>query len=262
MCPLCLSQTRTCTYDPHTNTVPLLAHLTPETPEPREGQMVDAGWGLVCEPVRCRLRTGIITRERGVSRRFGDCMLLHVWLPDSGIPCQPSLLFNVLLCPTLSFWQPQRSYHCYWFLPALLLPIRAGGPQRGVRLRPYWSRLWERGATTPGNMRNALEHRREGATARDTVELQTLLVMCFLETFTALPQELTTAVDEHNRRHTHPNSTCANLDKTPQVTASASELIGSSDLLPPQVLDSGVKMCFFSLCFGLSSFFPLHYHLS
>lgn len=70
-CPLCLSQTRTSTYDPHTNTVPLMAHLTPETPEPREGQMVDAGWGLVCElvPVRCRLRTGNIARERGVSRR-------------------------------------------------------------------------------------------------------------------------------------------------------------------------------------------------
>lgn len=27
------------------HTVPLAAHLTPETSEPWEGQMVDAGWG-------------------------------------------------------------------------------------------------------------------------------------------------------------------------------------------------------------------------
>lgn len=73
-------------------------------------------------------------------------------------------------------------------LLVLLLPIGAGGPKRGVRLTPHWSRLWESGATTPGNMPDALEHRGEGAPARDTVELQTLLVMCFLETFTALPQ--------------------------------------------------------------------------
>lgn len=60
------------------------------------------------------------------------------------------------------------------------------------------------------------------------------------------------------------HSTCTNLDPTPQVTASGcdSGLIGSSDLLPPQLLDGGVKMCFFSLIFGLSGFFPLHYHLS
>lgn len=70
-CPLRLSQALTRTYDAHTNTVPLMAHLTPETPEPQEGQMVDAGWGLVCElvAVRRRLRTGNINRECGASRR-------------------------------------------------------------------------------------------------------------------------------------------------------------------------------------------------
>lgn len=55
-----------------------------------------------------------------------------------------------------------------------------------------------------------------------------------------------------------PHSTCTNSDQTPQVTSSGcdSELIGSSDLLPPLLSDGGVKMCFFSLCFGLSGFSP------
>lgn len=44
---------------------PLTAHLTPETLEPEEGQMVDAGWGLVRElvPVHRRFRTGDIDKS-------------------------------------------------------------------------------------------------------------------------------------------------------------------------------------------------------
>lgn len=69
---LSVPQTHTCTQsDAYTNTAPLMAHLTPETLEPGEGQMVDAGRGLVCElvPVHRRLRTANINRECGVSRR-------------------------------------------------------------------------------------------------------------------------------------------------------------------------------------------------
>lgn len=115
-CPLCLSQTRTCTYDSHTNTVPLMAHLTPETPEPREGQMVDAGRGLVCELVPSTLQ--IENRQHHQRTRSEQkVMTVCCCMSRFGIPFQSSLLFYVL--PTPAFWQPQRSYRCYWFLPAL-----------------------------------------------------------------------------------------------------------------------------------------------
>lgn len=52
----------------------------------------------------------------------------------------------------------------------------------------------------------------------------------------------------HNLRSNSPRSLASGSD---------SDLIGSSDLLPPlpQLLDGGVKMCFFSFCFSLSGFF-------
>lgn len=49
--PILPPHTRIYTYNAYINTVPLIAHLTQETSEPREGQMVAAGWGLVCEHV-------------------------------------------------------------------------------------------------------------------------------------------------------------------------------------------------------------------
>lgn len=171
-------------------------------------------------------------------------------------PFHSSLLFYVL--PTSSLHPGNVGEAIIAIGSLAVAPIGAGGPQRGVQLRPYRSRLWENGAATPSDIRNALQRRSKSGTARDIVQPQTPAAACLLVTFTALPQvQNTPRLSTNTTAGTlTPNSTCTNLDKTPQVTASASALIGSSDLLPPQVLDGGVKMCFFSLCFSLSVFFP------
>lgn len=89
------SHTRT-QWDAYPNTAPLMAHLTPETREPGEGQMVDAGRGLVCglAPVRGRLRTSNINRECGASRRRGLSAAARPG-PRLGIPF-PSALCAVI----------------------------------------------------------------------------------------------------------------------------------------------------------------------
>lgn len=69
---LAVPQTHTSAQgDAYPNMRPLMAHLTPETLEPGEGQMAAAGRGLLGElvPVRRRMRTGSIAGEGGVSRR-------------------------------------------------------------------------------------------------------------------------------------------------------------------------------------------------
>lgn len=121
---LSVPQTHTCTQcEVYTNMMPLMAHLTPETLEPGEGQMVDAGRGLVCElvPVPRRFRTGNIDRECGVSRRH--CTLLHFLFPDAEfrfVPfrsvSQSAQLCYVLFKCVIVFWQPQRRYQRSWFL--------------------------------------------------------------------------------------------------------------------------------------------------
>lgn len=89
------------TYDAHTNTVPLMAHLTPETPEPQEDQMVDAGWGLVCElvAVRRRLRNRQ-PRRRARSEQKAMTVCCCMSCSPTRFPFHSSLLFCVL--PTSS----------------------------------------------------------------------------------------------------------------------------------------------------------------
>ncbi len=77
------THTQTYTYT-HTHTEsPLTAHLTPETSEPWEGQMVDAGWGLVCVCTflctsQCENEHYQERMERDRERRRAVCAILCV----------------------------------------------------------------------------------------------------------------------------------------------------------------------------------------
>lgn len=130
-------------------------------------------------------------------------------------PFHSSLLFYVL--PTSSLHSGNLGEAIIAIGSLAVAPIRAGGPQRGVQLRPYRSRLWENGAATPGDMRNTLERRSKSGTARDIVQPQTVSSGNIYSSSTSA--EHTAALDEYNRRHTRPNSTRTNFDKTPRVTA-------------------------------------------
>lgn len=115
-----------CSHDACAHRVPpLAAHLTPETSEPREGQMVDAGWGLVCMcaflctsqcenkrhqghveiAVHSVLRTGFL---------FILCVLFH-FVPDLGLcfpsPCLAISCFLPCCCSGVHvFLGPHRCY--------------------------------------------------------------------------------------------------------------------------------------------------------
>lgn len=83
----------------------LTAHLTPETSEPWEGQMVDAGWGLVCMcAFLCTSRCENGQHQGGVERKHYTwcCVCVFVYpisflLPQNcfALPSQYFLYFTM-----------------------------------------------------------------------------------------------------------------------------------------------------------------------
>lgn len=220
--PLCLSLsfTHICKYNAYTNTVPLIAHLTPETSEPWEGQMVDAGWGLVHEhvSVRCCARMSSINRDEQKVCSIYVCVLLHV------LSLSLITLIHVLhMLSSMHSCVRRDDISSVRFHPSCFVLGPYQNRWRTVRwgIKPYQSNLRDKQTHCIDNIWNTLEHRSESGNACDTVQPQTVLVICFLVKSTVWPnRKHTTHMRKNTHRHSHHDLMRTNLDKTLQVTHS------------------------------------------
>lgn len=189
------------TYTWHPQRAPLRVHLTPETSEPWDGQMVDAGWELMHVHIFCAPTPLPSVRMSSVKVEHRKREIKHYALYCKRLLCIP-VHFNywngtciVDISCSLRRCFPVSSTHfrAQRFTAAMLSavlgsypscfvlgPYLSRWPTVGRELRPYLCDLGDKQTHCISNIRNALEHRSESGDARDTVQPQTVWVICLL----------------------------------------------------------------------------------
>lgn len=136
---------------------------------------------------------------------------------------------------------------------SVLGPYQSRWLTAGRGLRPYLSNLGDKQTHCISNIWNTLEHRSESGNARDIVQPQTVLVICF--PVKPVPS------NERQKTHRESNSPRSDVRKVRwnseshlQENGNASNWLDAVTQFPLHSRMVVWKMCFFSLCFCLSGF--------